>query len=403
MNHRLQANVQSEIYKDHLFLDASATARQELIDSLRTSSRDATNPTGNLQTTYTYLIAPNYKSRLGRNAELNVRFENDGVFYSDVGDNSIGYRSQIELLSGPSFGALHWGVTAENERIEYENGPADRFSNAKGTMGYQFNDRWRLDTLAGYEDNNYFSLNKTSGAQWGVTGTWTPSARTSIRLGTGYRYFGWTPVLEFSHRSKRSAWTASYLRDISSARNERIQSNVFAFTDAFGEPVIPVTGDTLYVPTGEATPTSANYISNHFRTGYTLQTRRSTLGASIGYELREYESSTPDEESASATVFWTRRLSGLTSTNITLGWDRNEQRQSTVGNTGRMRAMTLSWIPVSVENYRSAPALNCNTVFVIAMTTRRIASRLDFEQTGQTKPRPTWHPLFRDDSTRMSQ
>lgn len=329
LNHRLQANAQTEIYKDHLFFDASVTANQELIDSFGPSGGDATNPTGNLQTTYTYSLAPSYKNnRFGRHAELNVSFVNDGVFYSEEGDNSIAYTSQIELLSGPSLGALQLGMIAEDEHIEYEDSPTDRFTSLMGSAGYQYNNRWRIDGLAGYEDNNYPSLTATSGTQWEIAGTWTPNARTSLKLGTGYRYFGWTPVLEFSHKRKRSVWTASYTRDITSARNARGQLNVFEFENAFGEPVVPETGDTLNVPVGQAPPTSSTYISNNFQTGYTLQTRRSTVGASIRYELREYEGSLQDEASASTTLYWTRRLTGLTSTNVSLGWDRIERRDT---------------------------------------------------------------------------
>jgi uncharacterized protein (PEP-CTERM system associated) len=331
INHRLEANAQSELYKDHLFLEASANARQELIDSLGPSTRDASNPTNNLQTSSTYLLAPSYKNRFGRYADLSARFENNGVLYSEKGESSIGYKSNIELLSGPSFGAFQWGMIADNENIEYEESAGDRFTSVKGALGYQVNSRWLVAGLAGYEDNNYLSLDKTSGSVWELAGTWTPTQRTTLKFGGGYRYFGWTPVLELNHRHKRSAWTASYTRDISSARNDRTQAKVYEFKDAFGEPVVPATGDTLYVPVGEALPTSATYISNNFKTGYTLGTRRSTFGASIDYVLREYEGLTQDEETASATLSWTRRLTGLTSTNITLGWDWTE-RKSTLDN-----------------------------------------------------------------------
>lgn len=328
LNHRLQANAQSELYRDHLFLDLSATARQELIDPLGPSGGDATSPTGNLQTTYTYSISPSYKNRFGRQAVLNVSVAHDGVLYSEQGDDSPGFSSQIGLSSGPAFGALNWGISAQNERLEFEESAATSFGNVDGSLGYRFNGRWRIDTSAGYENNDYSSLNETSGANLQASGTWTPTRRTSFKLGIGQRYFGWTPTLDFSHRSKRSVWTASYTRDVSSARNDRRQSDVFAFEDAFGEPIVPATGDTVTVRPGEATPTSATYVSNNFQAGYTLQTRRSTLGTSLRYVLREYEGLTQDEETAGASLFWSRRLTTLTSGNMALSWDRSERRNT---------------------------------------------------------------------------
>ncbi len=346
LNHRLQANAQSELYQDHLFLDASATAQQELINALGPSSRDAINPTGNLQTSYTYSLAPRYQNRFGQTAKLDIGVENNGVFYSDVGSNSIGYKSHIDLSSGTASGKLSWGITAEHERIEYADSASNQFSyttvadqsttqfsKTSGTLGYQINPHWHVDTRAGYEDNNYVSLNETSGALWEASSLWTPSPRTSLRAGVSYRYFGWAPVLEFSHRSKRSAWTASFTRDVSSARNERMQNNVYSFKDAFGEPVVPVTGDALTVLPNGSIPISSTFISNTFQTGYTLSTRRSTFGASLGYVLRQYEGLTQDEETANATLFWTRRLTQLTSSNLTLGWDRTQRRDTAADNT----------------------------------------------------------------------
>ncbi|MBV5309619.1 TIGR03016 family PEP-CTERM system-associated outer membrane protein, partial [Chromatium okenii] len=227
-NHRLQANMQAELYKEHLFFNLTTTAQQEVIDSLAPSSGDAINPTGNTQTTYTYRISPSYKNRFGRFVNLGINFENNGVFYSDQGSNSIGYLSQIELSNGSALTALKWGVSAENERVEFtqSNGadvtentlilekPTTEKNDISTSLGYKFSERWQLMTRFGYEKNNYVGLNENNGEHWEFSGTWTPTTRTMFQLGMGYRYFGWSPLLELNHRHKHSAWTVSFSRDI---------------------------------------------------------------------------------------------------------------------------------------------------------------------------------------------
>lgn len=331
INHRLQANAESELYRDHLFLDANLTARQEMKDSLAPSAWDATNPSSDLQNSYTYLFAPYFKNRFGRQAELTLRLENDGVFYGEEGDDSLGYRAKLDLLSGPALSNFRWSLNAENEFVDYQEGPQDRFSKVTGGLGYQIDNRWRIDIQGGYEDNDYYSVDdtsddETSGSLWEGLVTWTPNTRTNVKLGSGYRYFGWTPRLEIDYRRKRSVWTASYNRDISNARTDRLGTRVYEFEDAFGETVTPETGAGLTVPVDTATPDSSVYINNRFDSTWTLQTQRSSLGISLGYVLREYDdASKEDEGTVQARLYWSRRLSTHTTGNLGLNWSQRER------------------------------------------------------------------------------
>ncbi|KXX63354.1 TIGR03016 family PEP-CTERM system-associated outer membrane protein [Marichromatium gracile] len=331
-NHRLQGNGRVELLRERLFVDAKTTARQELIDPLGPTSGDATNLSDNLQTSYTYEISPSYYERFGRRAELTARFSNNGVFYSDEGSDSIGYDGSIELRSGPAFGTTNWALLISSEQIDYQDDevPSNTYSDASFLLGNQLSRRWRLDGTLLYEDNDYTSRDGTSGAGWELSTTWTPTPRTSLRVGVGHRYFGMTPVLDFSHRSKRSMWRASYVRDVSSARGDRLDSEVFAFEDVFGDPTVPEVTAPFEVGDDTAAPTTGTYISNTFETSYTLQTRRSTLGASLGYVLREYEATAEDQSTMRARLFWSRQLSGLTRSNLTLGWSRSELDQTSV-------------------------------------------------------------------------
>lgn len=327
---RLQAGANFRIVPEKFFVDARATAGQAFINVFGPSGGDLINPTGNIQTVYTYSIAPTYRNRFGNDASINARYENVGVFYTDEGDDSVANVFDIGVRSGPSFGKTDWGAFLKNDYVNYQRGASQRLTNLGVSGGYEFSRRWRIDAVAGYEDNDISAVNPdTSGLRWEVSGSWTPNVRTALGVGIGRRFFGWTPSLVFSHRSKRSRWTASYKRGLSSAATEQREVDVFALEDADGEPNLdPITGEPGNIPPGLAPPSSSSFVNNTFRTTYTLQTRRSKVGANVAYILRQYEDSSRDYSTSWATVFWDRRLSAATNANLSLGWFWNKDEGS---------------------------------------------------------------------------
>jgi len=330
VNHRLRGEARAELWRERLFLDATVSARQELIDPFGPSSGDAINPSGNRQTSYTYLVAPTLRHAFGRQADLNLRLDHNGLFYSDTGEDSLGYGGSFELLSGPAFGALFWALAGRQERIDYlDASKSARYGSAQGTLGYRFDRRLRLSASLGYDDNDYSALDDTSGAFWQGELLWTPDSRTALRLGAGERYFGWTPFLDFSHGGKHSLWRASFVRNISTPRRDRLEAPpVYAFEDAFGEPLIPDTGEASEILAGEAAASAETYVNNALRASWTLDRRRGLYGAALGYVLREYEASAREEEERRVRLFWTRRLTPLSSSRLALGWEQLERRDA---------------------------------------------------------------------------
>ena len=339
---RLQTNGRADVVQDRFYVDGRATAGQGLIDVFGASGGDVINQPDNIQTIYTYGIAPTYQNRFGRDFDFKARYENNGVFYSEEGDDSVAHIFEIDANSGPAFGKTRWGGMLSNEYLDYKRRSNRRYTNVGLSGGYEFSRRWRADAAVGYEDNDIDSLDPdTNGPRWQISGTWTPSVRTLLSIGIGHRFFGWTPSLDFSHRSKRSTWTAGYARDLSNAATERARFDVFEFEDDQGEPISdPITGEPADVPPGTAPPSSSDFVSNTFRTNYELRTRRSRLGADAAYILRQYEDSSRDYSSAWARVFWERRLSSLTNANLGLGWYWNKDEN---GDTNGDDAEYTDW------------------------------------------------------------
>ncbi|EGV28498.1 PEP-CTERM system associated protein [Thiorhodococcus drewsii AZ1] len=333
VDNRLQADLVSELYEDHLFLDLAVTGRQELIDSFASGTFDTVGLNGNnLQTSWTYRVKPSYRERFGRYSDLQVDLETNGVFYSDTAnDDSQGYVANARLTNGPFWEPAFYELRAEYEEEQYQGEGTNRFASLQGDLGYRVDRRWRFLTSVGYEDNDYASLEDTSGPIWGLGLDWTPTVRTRLFSALEHHYYGWAPRFEVSHRSKRSQLTGRYERGIETIRSQRLQQNVYSFEDPFGEPTVPEFGTDPSVFGIDSMPSETAFISDRLELEYRLQTRRSTVTLGVSYETRDYELPQEDEAFAEGRFSVTRNLSSAMSATLLLRL--NDRRRDTGENT----------------------------------------------------------------------
>ena len=78
-NNNLASSLTSELYRDVLFLDASANARQTLENSNGRSGGDNVNADNDTTQTYTYSISPYTRHHFGAYADSTLRYTFDGV------------------------------------------------------------------------------------------------------------------------------------------------------------------------------------------------------------------------------------------------------------------------------------------------------------------------------------
>ncbi len=316
VGHFLQANVSTEIIEEIFFLDISANANQDLIEPGRRAGFDAlSNPEATTQTA-SFRVTPRIRLPI-LNSEF-VRVEiRPGIDYSFVAetaegeDNSGigGQDTQIDIESGRRFTRMPWSINYR--RQVFDTDTDEGFGRLDGSLGYRFDPRLRADLTLGYDEGRFESDDDSSGLRWRVTGTWTPTSRTSLAIGVGQAFFGNDGRLQFRHRQQHSVWTAEYDVSIENARQEIVDRQVVPFEDAFGNPIRdPLTGEIIGLDVGSAALTDDVFVRDGLRLGWDWSRRRSTVDLALDYDRRDYQDQDLDTHDARISLDLARRLSG---------------------------------------------------------------------------------------------
>jgi uncharacterized protein (PEP-CTERM system associated) len=211
-NHRLAARAKSELYEEHLYLDATASVSQQNT-SLLGAAGDSANATGNVSDVYTLSVSPYWRQRFGSTANFLARYA-----HSEFTSNTSGLASSstdgvsASLTSGTAFKDIFWGLDYSDQQTNYSGRSDVRFTTASGTVGYIFTPKFRVSGTVGYDKNEYETLGTEppQGGFWSAGFAWVPSNRTSLSASMGERYTGKTYGLAFDHRARTTTWHAGY-------------------------------------------------------------------------------------------------------------------------------------------------------------------------------------------------
>ncbi|WP_028471260.1 TIGR03016 family PEP-CTERM system-associated outer membrane protein [Neptunomonas japonica] len=310
-NPRLGADGDVEILEDFLFVDASANITQNTVDAFRPSGTDRLSDTDNTTNTYNYQISPHFTQRYKGVAELTGRYTHNYQLNSDndVGDSS----SQAFVLSlnnGTDFKQLTWGGS-----LNYKDSGGDSSSELLSTdanLGYKFNRSWQVRGSAGFEWNEFDTQRSDNdGVRWDMSAIWTPSSRTSLNIGYGDRFFGSTPTLDFTHRSRRSLFSASYSRELTDSASLLSEQSAFNTTNAAGQAIDPITGDPLPLTNSTFNIADGVFVNEKFQLSYTLTGKRSSLTVGASHSIQKFESGRTDETLEKYSASASRRLSSV--------------------------------------------------------------------------------------------
>ncbi|SIS47583.1 TIGR03016 family PEP-CTERM system-associated outer membrane protein [Neptunomonas antarctica] len=318
INPRLGASADAEVIEDFVFIDTSANITQNTVDAFSPSGVDSLNSTENTTNTYNYNISPYFTQRFKGAAEVTGRYTYNYQLNSsaDVDDSS----SQAVMLgvnSGSDFTQFTWGSTV-NYKDSNSDTTGSELLSAGANFGYKLNRSWQLQSSLGYEWNEIDTniRDSSNGTQWSLAAVWTPTTRTSLSIGYGDRFFGSTPTLDFSHRSRKSVFTASYSRELTDSATLLSQQDAFSTTDAFGEPIDPITGDPLPVSNSTINVTDGVFVDERFDLAYTLTGKRSTFRVGGSHSTQRFEDGRSDEILQEYNVGLTRQLSRTLDANL---------------------------------------------------------------------------------------
>jgi len=211
-----------------LKLNATLVADQNEITAARPNSGDGLDRNGNTNTYYRYSISPVLSHRLKKQAKYTVKYSfDDQINTSDAVSDSSRHAVTASLANG-ELSQVSWDLSGRYSKVVYNDDVFNPYLNevveqqdselksASLKLGYQFDRRWQVNGRYGWEWNDFqtYNGNDPGGNAWDIGIRWTPSARTTVDLGSGDRFFGKTPRVDIVHKRKRSTFRANYRRSI---------------------------------------------------------------------------------------------------------------------------------------------------------------------------------------------
>ena len=326
----LRADGNVELYENHLFLDGWASANQHTINSSGRTGIDSLTGTSDLTEVYSGGISPYFTTRLGRNMSAEARYTLNRVYYTEQNLNSsTGQRVELVLGSGAAVRVSPWQLHLQEKQVSYDDLESDdRIRRARAEINHQLNRTWALAGALGYEKYQLAVSEDRDGALWNVGFIYTPTPRTRLAAGAGERFFGTDYYLDFSHRAKRVVWNAQYKRDVISARDEVLDTDLFTRQDEFGNLIRdPVLSSPVETISSGATLNEDYYLLDKFNTAFTLATERSRLTLNAAYIKRNYDQSSQsqDSEDHNLAAYFSRELRQQLSAFARLTWNDHQQ------------------------------------------------------------------------------
>ncbi len=332
LNHRLQANVTTEVVEELLFVDVDANARQELIDNRGRVSRDNINVTGNRQDVFTVAISPYLRRRFGSYADATLRFR-FGAVINESSDGGSGRDSDLRSVvlnvdSGTYFQRFTWSFVADyREEQPQESAESDRqFTRIRANGRYRINRKWAALTGLGYENNDYDGSTESDKVTWRLGGAFTPNPRFSLEGGVEDRTFGIAPFLQMRYRKRRILATASYQEEITSSNQLEADRRLVSTTDGFGRPIPPDSSTLLDNPTDVPSADNQVFVQRRFSGTLTYGGPRNTASLTGFWVTRDYEVTGDQETDTGVTGSITHQFNALLSGRILGSWQDTELR-----------------------------------------------------------------------------
>ena len=220
----------AELSKQLLFVDVGAKIDQYDVSLRAPLTTSNGNTTGNRATVRTYFASPYLRRDFGSDLHAEARFTASAVNSDNPSaisngssslSNSAAQRVDLNLGSGPAYKLLTWNADYSREAINYTNAQ-DTVSEIITASGRRLiTATVGLVAQVGYESYDFGAFVPASeGSSWSAGFDWTPSPRTRLKATAGRRFYGDAYLLDFSHRTRLTTWSAGFTQSITSTRSE---------------------------------------------------------------------------------------------------------------------------------------------------------------------------------------
>ncbi|WP_342120818.1 TIGR03016 family PEP-CTERM system-associated outer membrane protein [Pseudoduganella sp. OTU4001] len=222
--------LKSRLVDELLYFDARADIHQQAVSAFGPLASGTDYLNNNRSEVRSYHLSPYLVHRFGAFANGELRYVRDSVSSDNPGfRGSDGNILSAQLRSGPTFRRFGWDASlsrmVSDEEVPVAGGRNERqTTSSKGAnlgLRYVASPQLNLGVYGGYDDYDFSGLGGSqSGAAYGASLEWVPSARTALRASAGHRFYGPSYSMDLTHRSRGTVWKLLYSDAVSSSRSQ---------------------------------------------------------------------------------------------------------------------------------------------------------------------------------------
>ncbi|HFC53267.1 MAG TPA: TIGR03016 family PEP-CTERM system-associated outer membrane protein [Gammaproteobacteria bacterium] len=260
-NHQLEATMNGELLRRHLFFEGEASNYQQPIYAHPGVLTDYFLP-GERADISTIRLSPYYRYSFGGTARMMLRYTHVQTRIEKRASDGTTNRFNARLAN-KRWGRVAWNIGYKNERVEREDEFLFDHEVAAANFRYRLSRRFALLARAGSENHNLgtsttWTVQYENGSYWAagagwrlrrdvqldalggegysrVRLLWNPSRRTSLKVYWRDQEFGMNPGVswrgEFSMHFRRTVWLASYNETVIALQQALSDRGLYSFRD----------------------------------------------------------------------------------------------------------------------------------------------------------------------------
>ncbi|MFC5477638.1 TIGR03016 family PEP-CTERM system-associated outer membrane protein [Massilia suwonensis] len=294
-NSQYDASGTLKVIDDFMYVDAQANGGSRAISAFGPDDTGTNRYTSENRTQLAnWSISPYLVRRFGNFAAATVRYTHDSV---EADDTRFGKSESdgiaLNLNSGRAWRDIGWNLRYTRQDVDMERYGKSSSENALAALSYRLHRTLNLTVTGGYDVYDYGDFGgRTSGASWSAGFAWNPTARTAVQASAGRHFLGNTGSLLATHRSRHTAWRASYSDSVTSTRQQFTQGqeidtaslldSLFALT--YPDPIARRQAVEDYIRLAglpEVTGEQINFLTNRYF-------RQKLAQASAAYNMRQH-------------------------------------------------------------------------------------------------------------------
>lgn len=235
VRNRLNANAIVEAIEQFAFIDISGSIATQPISAFGELA-NGSRVTANSTETRNFRVSPYFRGRYKESFDYEARYSLQDVRSSkkslaDSTIQDIGFKLENSLTGQ----ALGWSTLANYQKYEFTSRRNITNATLRGALTYGFSPQLVLSSVVGAESTDQLSPSRETHSIVGLGAQWKLSDRTRINAFSERRYFGSAHNIMLEHRTARTVWRYTDIKDISNGIGNSSASlgNIFDLLNGF--------------------------------------------------------------------------------------------------------------------------------------------------------------------------